>query len=165
MDVREGHASTYTQRLGPGARLQGGATQDYYFRPFRCGTTMGASRSGTNAFGATMEVADERTQVLGVGQALKYGTGEWRRKLPPNAARALSRSLVVRLSGVLGAWGPDGTLGCTRAVFEPTFSSPVRSDTLNCIFKADALRTDLVDARTGEVLWTAGPPEARKPRR
>lgn len=158
--MQQGLASTYMMRRGPGAALVGAADQAYQFRPFVCSNAPVTSSKGVNGFGATVDIQHRKTTVIGLSKPYRRETLTWSRTVTPDEGRALAGALRVRMSGTVGTWGAGGSIGCVRDHSDATFTSPIEDDTTMCVVKADDLRTDLIDSRTGEVLATELPADA-----
>ena len=122
---------------------------------------------GTNGFGARVNIVHRKKLVIGFSAPADPEYLRWSRGVTPDEGRELSRSLVVRYTGLVQSWGSTGSIGCARTFKEATFPSPPETDETLCIVKASNLRVDLIDTRTGQLLnWEpSGNKGKRRPRK
>lgn len=146
-----GVASTYTMGRGPGADLSGASNEAYHFRPFTCALPPTTQSEGVNGFGARVAITHRKKLVIGFSDNDGANYLKWSRPMSPDTGRELSKTLAVRFSGTITSWGA-GSIGCVRQHRDATFSSPTETTETLCVVKAQNLKVDLIDKRTGEVL-------------
>lgn len=128
------------------------------FRSFRCQKTRLGSYTATNGFGAQFTVERSREVVTAIGGFAMPDTSwrtYWTTQVSGDAARQLSRSLRVRISGTLTDWAPGRPVLCGRNVSTPSMRRPYEETLDLCLFNGRADLFEVVDSRTGEVLFSS----------
>lgn len=115
-----------------------------------------------NAFGAFTEVFKSKSVVLaisptGIDESM-YGKRSkfdslWKARMPGDEARALSSSLILRITGTIGQWGNGANVVCGVDGLRANMLHPFESTFDACIYKADVFRVELVDSRSGETVF------------
>ncbi len=97
------------------------------------------------SFGTTPDLLDD-----------SWGSYNWGEQLPPDRARALSKSLRFRIRGRIGEWSEDKPIVCGIGTETPTISEPIEANVQGCFVNALVQRVELVDRVNGAVLrsWT-----------
>jgi hypothetical protein len=128
------------------------------FASFTCDHSKQGQYAATNAFGAAANVAKETDAVVAFSDqdspsrmptdAVTY----WSHTVSGDAARTLSGSVAIRITGVIGVWANGHNVICGTKHSSPTLDFPY-DQTLNaCIFKSTSLQFEVLDEKKGEVL-------------
>lgn len=114
----------------------------------------------SNAFGTTTTVKKIIDQVVAFSsQDLqhKHISGFrhfWSHEIEGDAARSLSESISIRISGVIGQWSNGQNILCgVKRLVEPSLNIPFDTSLDACIYKTDSFLLEVVDTRTNEVLY------------
>jgi hypothetical protein len=126
-----------------------------------CTVTSGGRYLGANAFGAAA-VVRRRNETAITLISLQFEneldhSHYWNRVIAPEAARALAKSIRIRLSGTIADWTPGHAIECGEADDTATVSSPVETKRSTCFVKVVFEREDLIDTATGEILKSVRP--------
>jgi hypothetical protein len=128
------------------------------FRSFRCQKTRLPSYTATNGFGAQFTIEKSREVVTAIGGFAMPNTSwktHWTKQVTGEAARQLSRDVRVRISGTLVDWAPGRPVRCGTKVRTPTTRLPYDETLDICLFNGSADLFEVIDARTGEVLFSS----------
>jgi hypothetical protein len=128
------------------------------FRSFTCQRTRLEGYTATNAFGAAFPIEASREAVTAIGDFAMINTSwrtYWGTQVTGDAARQLSQNVRIRFSGTLSDWAPGRPVLCGRSHRSPTVSLPIDRITDICIFKGRADLFEVIDAHTGEVLFSS----------
>ena len=82
--------------------------------------------------------------------------------LASSAARKLSKTLRVRITGTVGTWVTGKTIICGKRTKQPTISLPIEKITDVCFINARIDRVEFFDSSTGKVLLVETPPTKRR---
>lgn len=125
-----------------------------YFTSFDCNRVEDSYYDSTNAFGAHQNVHRTSDVILAFSDVQgSLSTNLWSRLISGDPARALSQSIVIRISGILGQWPDGNTLKCAKQVGRPTFDHPEDANLDACIFKTKSLKFEVLDSLSGEILY------------
>ncbi len=129
------------------------------FASFSCSHLDQGQYAATNAFGASVDVEKETDVVVAFSDqdspskmptdAVTY----WSHKVSGDAARKLSQSIAIRITGVIGVWANGQNVICGVKRSSPRFDFPYDKTLNACIFKAASLQFEVVEQQTGEVLY------------
>lgn len=136
----------------------GGRSPFVAFRSFRCQKTRLSSYTATNAFGAEFEISASREIVTAIGDFGDIDTSwrtYWSAQIAGDPARQLSQNVRVRLSGVLSDWAPGRPVVCGSAHDLPRADFPFDKTLEICMFRGQFDLFEVLDARSGEVLFSS----------
>jgi hypothetical protein len=132
------------------------------FASFTCKKLKQGQYSASNAFGATTSVDRETDIVLAFSDqdsssrvpadAVTY----WSKSISGDAARKLSESVAIRITGVIGVWPNGQSVICGTKRNSPRLNFPYDQTLDACVFKATSLQFEVLDQTTGEVLHRTG---------
>jgi hypothetical protein len=128
------------------------------FSSFRCQKTRLPGYRATNGFGVPFEVGRTTEVVTAIGEFSRPATSwrtYWTTQISGDPARQLAQNLQVRVSGTLSDWAPGRPVACGRSVSRATMSSPVERTVEICMFNGRADLFEVLDARTGAVLFAS----------
>ena len=132
----------------------------------KCKFTDGGSYTASNRMGAkvTVYVGVAKFIVLAFKTtAFYYGAGNYPGiTLAPNAARKLSKTLRVRITGTVGIWSNGKTILCGKRTHAPTMDIPIKITLDACFINARIDRVTFFDSSTGKVLFAEIPPTKRQ---
>ena len=130
--------------------------------PLNCVSSDQGSYIAGNAFGALTEVFKSKEVVLAISPTgideTMYGKksrfeSQWEIKVSGDEARALSASLVMRISGTIGEWENGANVACGTDGLRADMLHPFESTFDACIYKANDFRVELIDSRSGNVVF------------
>lgn len=126
------------------------------FRSFRCNKVRLPSYEATNGFGAKFTVEKSREEVTAIGGFRMIDTdwkSYWSTQAVGDEARQLSQNIRVRLEGTLEDWAPGRPVLCGSKRTVPETRLPLDETLDICMFNGAADRFEVIDARTGAVLY------------
>jgi hypothetical protein len=155
-------ALTYTLkgRNGPPfpPNLFGIRNSELMVRSFTCSKTNEPSYMANNAFGAQFSVEKTSEVVNAIADIEQLGTSppksSWEALVSGDAARQLSASVRVRVSGTLSDWWPGVSVVCGQKQLQPTIRLPFDRTTDMCLIRGQIERVEVVDQRSGAVLYS-----------
>ena len=118
------------------------------------------SYTATNAYGASFNI-DPTAQIITAiaDDPIKpEGPQSYKLQIPGAAARTLVEHLQVRLTGTLRDWKPGVAIACAVRRDGPTASSPYDRTRDLCVANGRVDKFEVVDARDGRILHSAGRP-------
>lgn len=130
-----------------------------YFTSFVCNKKASSRYQATNAFGATTTVTRQRYTAIAISSQkqpttdIVYPQADWRDDILGDAARQLSKSLTLRLTGIVGTWPNGESVLCGTEHMKPKLDFPYDTDTRVCVFKAKSLTYEIMDRLTGRTLY------------
>ena len=135
---------------------------DLKYISLNCTSSDQGSYIAGNAFGALTEVFKSKDVVLAISPTgtdeTMYGKrsnfeSQWEMKVTGDEARALSTSLIMRISGTLGEWANGANIACGVDGLQANMPHPFESTFDACIFKADEFKVELIDSRSGTTIF------------
>jgi hypothetical protein len=128
------------------------------FRALRCQKTRLPNYTARNGFGAEFDISATRETVTAIGDFGDINTSwrtYWSAQTTGDAARQLSQNVRVRVSGTLSDWAPGRPLFCGTSHRLPTVDLPIDDRLSICLFRGQADLFEVIDARTGAVLFSS----------
>ncbi len=137
------------------------STDWLYFRSLSCDWLPGQDYEATNGFGVKVLVDVHKEVVTAIGfvaddilPVREMVRPSWKTITAGDEGRRLARALRLRFSGTLHDWSAGEPVRCASAKSEPTMDFPYEETLDICIFKGRFERFDLIDADTGEIIYT-----------
>jgi|GEM_PF-4943217 len=137
------------------------------FLSFTCSHAKEPPYTTTNGFGAQVQVEKTTETVTAIAydyDRLPSWKDYWESTTTGDAARQLAKNVRVRISGVLSDWSPGTPIMCGVSRRHPTMALPIDRTLNACLFKGRIDRFEVLNAATGELLYSASPPEPKKRR-
>lgn len=121
---------------------------------FDCRQISDGTYTAENGFGVAVNVHQrtEETVSLAIPESVE---AEWSAHVEGDDARELSRAVRILITGVLREWTPGKVTLCYQDRLKPTVDFPFDLTTRDCAFNAESVQIEFIDARTGNVLYTA----------
>jgi hypothetical protein len=109
----------------------------------------------TNAFGGPATVRKTRESLLAFSDGEEGPRGStWHSEVKGEAARSLSKSVRLRLSGQIGKWPDGSTVICGVAHRQATLDFPHEDTREACIFKTTSEYVEVIDSSDGRALFS-----------
>ena len=128
----------------------------------KCKFTDGGTYTASNSMGAKVTVYTGVANFIVLAfktTAFYYGASNVPGiPLAPNAARKLSKTLRVRITGTVGTWSNGKTIICGKRTHAPTMDIPIKITLDACFINARIDRVTFFDSSTGKVLFAEKPP-------
>jgi hypothetical protein len=134
---------------------------------FTCSHAKEPAYTTTNGFGAQVQVEKTTDTVTAIAYDYDKPTSwkdYWETTITGDAARQLAKNVRVRISGVLSDWSPGTPIKCGVSRRHPTMALPIDRTLNACLFNGRIDRFEVFNVATGELLYSAGPPEPKKRR-
>lgn len=148
-----------TGRLFPSAVASVEKNAELTFHSLTCRKVREPNYTATNGFGAKFEIHKETDVVTAIAefgsQTDSHWHTYWETQVSGDAARQLTQNVRVRISGTLSDWWPGTAMLCGKSSMPPTIDLPLDSTLDICMMRGHADRVEVLNAATGEVLYSA----------